>query len=102
MERTERSQMDALLQRILREPSYASQLLMATAEQLETEPFFILTEHMFNVAAAAASVQVLQGLPDVVAEEAGARARGALPDRAGGRETCGDYAARLRIAALAL
>lgn len=104
MERTDHTEMDALLRRILTEPSHAARLFTETAARLEAGyPFLVLTEDQLNQAAKAATRSVLADLPDVVAAEAIERARHAGPPvRNDQHETGGDFAARLRAAAESL
>lgn len=101
MERTDHLDFDALLARLLTEPTYAARLLIETAEELEQSgPFFVVTPDIFDEAAATAAAIVLHGLPDVVAAESAHIAAAALPAvRAWERETGGEYALRLRAVA---
>ncbi|MER7813821.1 hypothetical protein [Streptomyces sp. NPDC096153] len=103
-ERTDRPDVDALLARILTEPTRAARLLTETAEALEHEwPHLAITEQQLNDAGREATRIVLAGLPKVVADEANERARAVCPRaRFHGGETAGEYALRLRDAAKAL
>ncbi|TLQ43471.1 hypothetical protein [Streptomyces marianii] len=104
MERTDRPDLDALLARILTEPTRAARLLTETAQQLEHEwPHLAITEQQLNAAGREATRTVLDGLPKVVADEANERARAVCPRaQFHGGETAGEYALRLRDAAKAL
>lgn len=100
MERTDHVT-DALLHRILTEPSHAARLLLATADALDEQPFLNVTEDELDRASCIAIDKVVHGLPEVVMEEATSRAAQAFPAVRPG-ETCGEYAIRLRAAAQAL
>jgi hypothetical protein len=97
MERTEHVT-DALLRRILTEPSTAARLLLATADALDEQPFLNVTELELDRASGVAVDRVLTGLPDVVVEDSTMRAATAFPAAYPG-ETNGEYAIRLRDAA---
>jgi hypothetical protein len=97
-ERTHHTNWDDTLRRILAEPSTAARLLTATADALDASPFLTATEYELDHTAGAAALKTLVGLPEVVAEEAASRAAQAFP-AVRPRETCGEYALRLRAAA---
>ncbi|MEU2111842.1 hypothetical protein [Streptomyces sp. NPDC019507] len=103
-ERTEPVDMDALLARILTEPTRAARLLTETAARLEADhPFLVLPRVELNRIARDVARDVLAGLPPVVVDEANQRARAVCPqlrDHEG--ETKGEYALRLRDAARGL
>lgn len=102
MERTDHLDLDALLARILSEPTYAARLLVETATELEQgAPFLVVTPDVLDEAAAVAAALVLLDVPDVVAAEASERAVAAMP-RTRHREMGYDYAARLRDVARGL
>jgi hypothetical protein len=100
-ERTDWSELDNTLTRLLQEPSYASKIVTATADVLDGDPFLTVNAMTMDYAAKIAAHQVTDGLPDVVAVEALAAATRALPLAYPG-ETCGEYAIRLRAVAKAL
>ncbi|MEV0917865.1 hypothetical protein AB0I93_26855 [Streptomyces sp. NPDC049967] len=91
--------MDALLARILAEPTWARQLLVATAVGLAIEePFLVATTADIDAQLVSVSECLLSHLPDVVIGEAMERARAVLPAPRP-RETQSAYALRLRAAA---
>lgn len=101
MERTDQST-DAVLRRILTEPSHAARVLTGMADLLERrDPFLVLNADDLEQAAVDAGATVLQGLPRVVAQDAADRAAAALPD-ARHQEIGSTYAGRLRVMAGAL
>lgn len=99
---SETTDMDALLARILAEPSWARQILVATAVGLAIEnPFLVATTNDIDAALTSVAECLLSHLPDVVADEAMERASAAAP-MPGPRETQSAYAIRLRAAAEAV
>jgi hypothetical protein len=101
-ERTDHTQLDAALRRILTEPTHSARLLTETADRLEDEsPFLVLTGWQYSDASIAAHKSVLHNLPAVIANEAIVRALTAQPVPRHG-ETAGEYALRLRAAAKGL
>ncbi|MBT2508836.1 hypothetical protein J7I98_23700 [Streptomyces sp. ISL-98] len=102
MERTDHHPLDALLARILNEPTWAAQLAEQTAVQLENgAPFLVVNLHVLDEACVNAAAIVLAGLPDIVADEASQRAAAITPAPRPG-ETGMEYAPRLRQAARGL
>ncbi|MFC9036824.1 hypothetical protein [[Kitasatospora] papulosa] len=94
--------MDALdlqLQRLLTEPSWAQQILTATAGQLRIQdPFLVLTDGDLTATLDMVTELITGHLPLAVAEQAMQRAAAVLPERHY-RETCDTYALRLLKAA---
>lgn len=91
--------MDATLARILAEPTWARQLLVATAVGLAIEePFLVATTADIDAHLTSVAECLVSHLPDVVIGEAMERARVVLP-APGPRETQSQYAIRLRAAA---
>jgi hypothetical protein len=101
MERTDHTQLDAALRRILTEPTWAQQLAIATAAALEDDPFIVIGGWQLTAAINTAITRVLAGLPGIVAAEATTRMYEALP-QARPLETAGEYAVRLRAVAKGL
>lgn len=97
-ERTEPFDTDALLHRILNEPSTAAHILTTTADALDRDSFLVLNTLCLDYAATIGIQAATSHLPDIVASEALAAATRALPQGRPG-ETCGEYALRLRAAA---
>ncbi|NNJ04167.1 hypothetical protein HHX38_08470 [Streptomyces sp. PKU-MA01144] len=103
-ERTEPLDMDALLARILTEPTIGARILLATARVLENEqPFLVLAPEDLADALTKGTEQATANpaLPDLVIEEGMLRAYAVTPDIRPG-ETAGEFALRLRDAAKAL
>ena len=99
MDRIHPTPLDEALARILSEPSWAQQILTATAVTLATEePFLVATTADIDSVLTSVAELLLSGLPEVVADEAMERAASALP-MPGPRETQSTYALRLRAAA---
>lgn len=91
--------MDALLARILAEPTWAKQIIDAVTIALVTEdPFLVLTLADIDALLTSTSECLLSHLPNVVIEEAEQRAAAVLP-LIHPRETADAYALRLRAAA---
>ena len=91
--------MDDTLARILTTPSWAQQILTATAGHLRvTDPFLVLTDEDLTATFDMVTELITGHLPAAVAEEAQDRAAAALPPRHY-RETCDAYALRLLTAA---
>ena len=90
--------MDALdlqLQRLLTEPSWAQQILTATAGQLRIQdPFLVLTDNDLTATLDMVAELLTGHLPLAVAEQAMERAAAALP-LLHHRETCDAYAWRI-------
>ncbi|MDJ0460613.1 hypothetical protein [Streptomyces sp. H27-C3] len=102
-ERTDHTELDEALRRILTEPTHAARLLTEAAALLDENPFLVLTEHQYREAAGSAGNLVLAGLPFAVASGAATQATAAMPEIRGYlRETNGEYAMRLRSAARGL
>jgi hypothetical protein len=97
-ERTDWSEIDDTLARLLREPSHASRILTTTADVLAGDPFLTINAWTLDDAVRISAHLVTDGLPDAVATEAESAARLALPRTYPG-ETCGEYAIRLRAVA---
>jgi hypothetical protein len=96
------STMDATLARILAEPTWAHQLLVATAVGLAIdEPFLIATTADIDAALTSVAECLIHHLPDVVIDEVMERAAAVVPMPLP-RETQSQYALRLRAAAGAL
>jgi hypothetical protein len=94
--------LDAVLRRILTEPTRAHLLLLAVATVLEDEqPFQTMNHHVMCDAMNKAIGEHLAGLPGIVAAEAVMRATGALPEIRPG-VTAGEYALLVRDAAKGL
>ncbi|MDI9885334.1 hypothetical protein QMZ92_13250 [Streptomyces sp. HNM0645] len=103
-ERTDRPDMDALLARILTEPTIGARILLATARALEDDqPFLVLTPEDLADALTkgTADATANPALPDLVIEEGMLRAYAVLPEIRPG-ETAGEFALRLRDAARGL
>ncbi|MHC3392071.1 hypothetical protein ACLQ2E_21790 [Streptomyces lavendulocolor] len=98
MERTDWSELDDTLARLLQEPSHASQIMNAAADVLIGDPFLTVNAWTLDDAIRIGAHLVTDGLPDAVAAEAERAARLALPLAYRG-ETCDTYALRLRAAA---
>lgn len=96
--RTDPTDFDAVLARILSEPTRAQVLGLATARALENDAFIVVDGWQLTDAINTAMAEVLIGLPGIVAAEATTRLHLALP-RAHPRETAGEYALRLRAVA---
>ncbi|WP_028814440.1 hypothetical protein [Streptomyces flavidovirens] len=94
-ERTDHTELDAALRRILAEPSTTARIITATADELDTHPFLTINSLSLDYAATIALRHVTDGLPDVVATEAITAATHAFPPAHPG-ERCGEYAVRLR------
>lgn len=91
--------MDALLARILAEPTWARQIIDAVCVALATEdPFLVLTLADLDALLTSTSELLLSHLPAVVIEEAEDRAAAVLP-LIGHRETHAEFAVRIRHAA---
>lgn len=91
--------MDATLDRLLTEPTWAHQILVATAVGLAIEePFLIATTADVDAMLTSVSECLLSHLPDVVADEALMRASSVVP-MPRYLETQSQYAIRLRAAA---
>ena len=102
MERTDHHPLDALLARILAEPTWAAQLAEQTAVHLENAaPFLVVNLLVLDEACVNAAAIVLDGLPDIVTEQAIDRAAEIMPVPLPG-ETGLEYAPRLRAAARGL
>ncbi|MFD8970519.1 hypothetical protein ACFV0C_36955 [Streptomyces sp. NPDC059568] len=104
-ETTHLTQQDEGLRRTrsLPAPSYAAQLLTEFATQLDSHPADALTPRAIGTALAAAMDSTLRMLPLAVQGAVAIRALGALPQLAPGEWiTCGEYALRLRAAAVGL
>ncbi|MFI6862628.1 hypothetical protein ACIBKZ_22495 [Streptomyces sp. NPDC050421] len=100
--RTDPTELDKALARILAEPTWAHQILVATAVGLAIEnPFLVATTADIGAALVSVAECLLSHLPDVVADEAMERARAAAP-MPYPRETHSAYALRLRAAAEAV
>ena len=100
--RTDPTELDEALARILAEPTWARQILTATAAALQTaDPFLTVTYWELNQALDTAHAAVTAGLPAYVAREAKEQASMALP-MTHERETCDAYALRLLDVAKAL
>lgn len=100
-ERTEPVDMDALLARILNEPTIGSRILLATARVLEDDqPFLVLAPADLADALTKGTADATSNpdLPDLVIEEGMLRAYAATPDIRPG-ETAGEFALRLRAVA---
>lgn len=96
---SETTDMDALLARILTEPTWAQQILTATAGHLRVEdPFFALTDTDLTATLDMVTELITGHLPLPVAQEAMDRAAAVLPQRHY-RETCDAYGLRLLHAA---
>lgn len=94
-----RATMDDTLARILTEPSWAQQILTATAGHLRVEdPFLTLTDSDLTATLDMVTELITGHLPAVVADEAMNRAAAVLPERHY-RETCDVYGLRLLHAA---
>ncbi|MFI8865325.1 hypothetical protein ACIGNW_00180 [Streptomyces sp. NPDC053707] len=94
--------MDETLARILTEPSWAHQLLTATAVGLAIEePFLVATTADIDAAITSVAECLIYHLPDVVVEDVLERAAAVVP-KPRPRETHSQYALRLRAAAEAL
>ncbi|MEV6313379.1 hypothetical protein AB0M10_32920 [Streptomyces sp. NPDC051840] len=99
MDRIDPTPLDEALARILSEPSWAQQILTATAATLRAEdPFLTITYYELNKAFDRAWADITHGLPAVVAHEAREAAAIALP-LTHPRETCDAYAWRMLQAA---
>jgi succinylarginine dihydrolase len=97
-ERTDHTDWDNILRRVLSEPSTAARILTATAAILDGDPHLTVNAFSLDYAAKLATEMVTEQLPAVVATEALSAAHRALPlGRPGG--TCGEYAQLLRAAA---
>ncbi|MFC7906446.1 hypothetical protein [Streptomyces nigra] len=98
MERTDPDPVDAALQVLLTEPTYAAQTLIVAARMLEMDAASPITadarEHAMDIATDA----VLSTLPEAVDHESRRSAYRALPPLAPAG-TRGEYALRLRAAA---
>lgn len=93
--RTDPTDLDEALARILTEPTWARQILTATAAHLRTEdPFLVLTDTDLTATLDMVTELITGHLPLAVADEAMERASATLPPRHP-RETCDTYAARL-------
>lgn len=87
--------MDDTITRILDTPSWAQQIVTATAGHLRAEdPFLALTDTDLTATLDMVTELVTGHLPLAVAEDAMARATAVLPERLY-RETCDTYALRL-------
>ncbi|GFH36611.1 hypothetical protein [Streptomyces pacificus] len=100
-ERTEPLDMDALLARILSEPTRAHQLLHTLADTLDQDPFVTMGPWHLCDALNTAITRTLAGFPEVVVAEATVRVGDALPAMRP-NEAAGEYALRLRDAARGL
>jgi hypothetical protein len=100
--RTDPTELDKALARILAEPTWAHQILVATAVGLAIEePFLVATIGDIDAALTSVAECLLAHLPDVVADEAMERAASVIPVPLP-RETQSAYAIRLRAAAKAV
>jgi hypothetical protein len=100
--RTDPTDLDEALARILSEPTWARQIITATACHLQTEdPFLTLTETDLTATLDMVTELITGHLPQVVADEAAERAAAVLPPLHP-RETCDTYALRLLHAARSL
>lgn len=94
-----RASMDDTLDRILTTPSWAQQIVTATAGHLLTEdPFLALTDEDLTATLDMVTALITGHLPQAVAEEAMQRVSAVLPQRHY-RETCDVYAWRMLQAA---
>lgn len=94
--------MDETLARLRTEPSWAQQILTATAGHLRIEdPLLALTDEDLTATFDMVAELITGRLPAVVAEQAMTRAADELPSRHY-RETCDTYALRLLTAARGL
>lgn len=97
--RTDPTDLDEALARILAEPTWARQIIEAVCVALRTEdPFLTLTLADLDALLTSTSELLLSHLPAVVIEEAEDRAANTLP-LIGPRETHDAYATRLHRAA---
>lgn len=97
--RTDPTELDEALARILAEPTWAQQILTATAGHLRVEePFLVLTDADLTATLDLVTELVVGHLPTAVADEAIQRAAAVIPERHP-RETCDTYAMRLLAAA---
>ncbi|RUP66733.1 hypothetical protein SSPNP10_15840 [Streptomyces sp. NP10] len=94
--------LDDTLARILDTPSWAQQIVTATAGHLRTEdPFLALTDEDLTATLDMVTELITGHLPTAVAEEAMQRVAAVLPQRHY-RETCDAYAWRMLQAARAI
>ncbi|MER5882697.1 hypothetical protein ABT160_02595 [Streptomyces sp. NPDC001941] len=92
--------LDVELRRILRDGTYAAQLLRSVADELDQVPYLTVNADELAMAIAVAHDVLFFDMPPLLAEEAAERASAVMPDiHDDGRQTCGEYATLLRLAA---